>query len=85
MRYLFVSNACFPLKKTKDYRDMLVSKDEKIEEYQAKCDSYETEIKRIKTESQHVMKEYVNISNRNEAITEKVVDQEVLIIVLSIT
>jgi len=62
--------------KTKDYRDMMMSKDEKIEEYQAKCESYETELKRMKAENQSIMKEYVNISNRNEAIAGQVADQE---------
>ena len=72
----------FTFKKTKDYRDMMMSKDEKIEEYQAKCESYETELKRMKAENQSIMKEYVNISNRNEAIAGQVADQEVLITVL---
>ena len=57
---------------------MLLSKDERIEEYQAKCNSYETELKRVNTENEKYLNEILDMTNENEATTKKLVKQEVL-------
>ena len=70
------------LKKSKDDRAMMLIKDEKIEEYQAKCDSYETELKRINIENERLGKEIVDVCNDRDTIAEKLLSQEVSMLYL---
>ena len=65
------------LKKSRDDEDSLLAKDEKIEDYQAKCESYETELKRVKEENDELMGKTFNMNIENEDLTAKVDYQEV--------
>lgn len=56
-------NCFIILKKSMDEYEVSLTKDEKIEEYKAKCESFETELERM--------------NNENEDLLRKIVSQEV--------